>query len=289
MMARSPRRSSVSGCPALSPDALRVDAAAVRSAGHTRRRPRVGVRHDGFQAVVPPAGRRLARAVDLRPGTGRPGRRAFGPAAHCSSRAFSVGNSASEHSSTASPSSPPASTCSSRRGRSTKESPRPSTPSPVSIDEATTRAAALLRSFLERYMDEHPNPTLQLTGGQDSRLVLSAIPRARRKGLRVMTMGVPGTADVDIAASLAARYGMEHTVHGLDGLAGLSPAESFDSSVRCCRSARLHGRPDRQGRHAVGGGALRAGSAAVRARRRDRPRLLLHRRDTRHAGDALQD
>ncbi len=108
---------------------------------------------------------------------------------------------------------------------------------PVSIDEATTRAAALLRSLLERYMDEHPNPTLQLTGGQDSRLVLSAIPRACRKGLRVMTMGAPGTADVDIAASLAARYGMEHTVHGLDGLAGLSPAESFDRA--CDAAARL--------------------------------------------------
>ena len=52
-----------------------------------------------------------------------------------------------------------------------------------------------------------------------------------------MTMGAPGTADVDIAASLAARYGMEHTVHGLDGLAGLSPAESFDRA--CDAAARL--------------------------------------------------
>ena len=49
-----------------------------------------------------------------------------------------------------------------------------------------------------------------------------------------MTMGVPGTADVDTAASLAARCGMEHTVHGLDGLDLLSPADSF---ARACEAA----------------------------------------------------
>jgi asparagine synthase (glutamine-hydrolysing) len=105
---------------------------------------------------------------------------------------------------------------------------------PVSLDEATNRAAGVLRSFLERYLDENPDPTLQLTGGQDSRLVLSAIPAARRKGLKVMTMGLPGTADVDTAASLAARCGMQHTVHGLDGLDLLSPADSF---ARACEAA----------------------------------------------------
>ena len=65
-------------------------------------------------------------------------------------------------------------------------------------------------------------------------------------------MGVPGSADVDIAASLAARCGMEHTVHGLDGLDRLSPADSFAGCVRGRGPTRLHGGPDRQGRHAVG-------------------------------------
>lgn len=101
-------------------------------------------------------------------------------------------------------------------------------PEPIRLEDAVNRAAAILRELLERYLDENPDPTLQLTGGQDSRLILSAIPPRRRQGLKVMTLGVPGTGDAELAADLARRYGMHHTVRTLDGLGALAPREAFD-------------------------------------------------------------
>lgn len=105
----------------------------------------------------------------------------------------------------------------------------------VSLERAVDQAAGILRSLLSDYLDENPDPTLQLTGGQDSRIILSAIPQLRRKGLKTMTLAVPGSPDADVAAQLSARYGMRHTVRTLDGLAQLSPAESFQ---RVCDAAR---------------------------------------------------
>lgn len=97
----------------------------------------------------------------------------------------------------------------------------------LSLDEAVTKCAALLRTSLEALLDDHPNAVLQLTGGQDSRLLLSAIPVARRRGLRAMTLEVPGAGDIALARALAERYGLRHEVHGLASLEGLSPAEAW--------------------------------------------------------------
>ena len=99
---------------------------------------------------------------------------------------------------------------------------------PLSLDQAVSMAAALLRTSLNALLDDHPDAVLQLTGGQDSRLLLSAIPIARRRGLRAMTLGVPGSGDVAVATQLAARYGVRHEVHGLAGLDGLSAADAWD-------------------------------------------------------------
>lgn len=96
------------------------------------------------------------------------------------------------------------------------------------LDEAVRRAAVLLREFLARYLDENADPVLQLTGGQDSRLLLSAIPIARRRGLKVMTVGGTGNADVDLAAGLSKRYGMHHIVKSLAGLTSLTPGECYE-------------------------------------------------------------
>lgn len=101
-------------------------------------------------------------------------------------------------------------------------------PGSVSLSDGVAAAAALLREFLERYLDEVPDPTLQLTGGQDSRLLLSAIPQARRKGLKVLTLDTPGSRDAEVAAALAARYGLVHTVKRIGGAAALPAAEWFE-------------------------------------------------------------
>ena len=122
-------------------------------------------------------------------------------------------------------------------GRLDREQPPPIRLDPITLDQAVREASALLREFLARYLDENPDPTLQLTGGQDSRILLSAIPRSRRNGLKVMTLGAPGTPDADMAARLSARFGMRHTVRSVGGLADVSPADSF--AMACAAASRL--------------------------------------------------
>lgn len=106
---------------------------------------------------------------------------------------------------------------------------------PMPIDHAVRVAAAFLRTYLGAYLDDHPDAGLQLTGGQDSRLLLSAIPPARRRGLRVVTLGVPGDPDVDIAAALARRHGMRHEVFSLAGLEDLDPAAAHELCLEAAR------------------------------------------------------
>lgn len=105
--------------------------------------------------------------------------------------------------------------------------PAPKSREPVERRTAVLRAAALLRTSLAAVLDEYPRAVLQLTGGMDSRLLLSAIPPSRRRGLRAMTLDVPGKGDVAIARSLAQRDGLEHDVRGLADVAQTSPAEAW--------------------------------------------------------------
>ena len=112
----------------------------------------------------------------------------------------------------------------------------------LSLDEAVPAAASLLRASLNSLLDDHPDAVLQLTGGQDSRLLLSAIPPARRRGLRAMTLGVPGSGDVTVAAQLAERYGLRHDVHGLADLDELSAAEAWRRALQA--AIRLDGMSD---------------------------------------------
>lgn len=122
-------------------------------------------------------------------------------------------------------------------GRIEVETVFPAPSVPISMEEGITAGAAALRDFMEQFLDENHDPLLQLTGGQDSRLVLSAVPPARRRALHAMTLEVPGSDDARIAGQIAARYGMRHTVVPLTGLSALSPAESFGLA---CRAASEH-------------------------------------------------
>lgn len=107
--------------------------------------------------------------------------------------------------------------------------------SPIALGEAVDEAAALLTLSLEALLDDHPDAVLQLTGGQDSRILLSAIPPARRKGLRAMTLGVAGDGDVEIASRLAGQCGLRHEVRGLGDVEHLDAEESWE----LCKSAAL--------------------------------------------------
>lgn len=105
----------------------------------------------------------------------------------------------------------------------------------IELDRAVRAAAELLRTHLTAYVEDHPDAGLQLTGGQDSRLLLSAVPEAQRRGLRVVTLGVSGDPDVDIAAALAARYGMRHEILSLSGLEDLDPAAAYELCLDAAR------------------------------------------------------
>lgn len=101
-------------------------------------------------------------------------------------------------------------------------------PAPLSPAEAVAQAAELLRTSLRAVLDEYPDAVLQLTGGMDSRLLLSAIPPARRRGLRAMTLDVPGRGDTAIARMISERYGIVHDVRGLTDVSRVDPAEAWE-------------------------------------------------------------
>ncbi|MET4637669.1 hypothetical protein [Mycetocola sp. 2940] len=122
------------------------------------------------------------------------------------------------------------------------ERPAPSQDPALTLEEAVPLAAALLRTSLNALLDDHPGAVLQLTGGQDSRLLLSAIPAARRRGLSAMTLGVPGSGDVTVARQLAERYGLRHEVHGLATLEDLGDSDAWDLSREA--AMRLDGMSD---------------------------------------------
>lgn len=127
-------------------------------------------------------------------------------------------------------------------GRMTVQSgPRPQL-TRLELDEAVQAAADVLRTYLTAYVGDHPDATLQLTGGQDSRILLSAIPEDLRHGLKAITLRVPGSADAEIAADIAGRSRLRHHVEELESLAAMDPAEAL---VLCTdASQRLEGMAD---------------------------------------------
>lgn len=121
--------------------------------------------------------------------------------------------------------------------------PPEGTVAPVVDSPATVaRAAGLIRDFVCAYLDDHPDTLLQLTGGLDSRILLAAIPPARRQHVTALTLHDPESDDLRIAADLTARDDMQHRIIDLAGLDALSPAEAY----AWCRSAaeRVDGMAD---------------------------------------------
>jgi asparagine synthase (glutamine-hydrolysing) len=127
-------------------------------------------------------------------------------------------------------------------GRLSLEGGRGGHPPHLELDEAVEAAARMLRTYLTAYVSDHPDATLQLTGGQDSRILLSAIPQELRNGLTAITLKVPGSPDADIAANIASRSGLRHHVEELESLEAMSPAEAFSLCVEA--SERLEGMAD---------------------------------------------
>lgn len=100
-------------------------------------------------------------------------------------------------------------------------------PGAMSMAAGVEAAAEVLQTLMEEYLDDTDGPTLQLSGGLESRLLLSAIPRRRRKDVKTMTLNTPQSLDARVAGELAGRYGMFHLVVDMTGLAAPTPADWF--------------------------------------------------------------
>lgn len=100
-------------------------------------------------------------------------------------------------------------------------------PGSTSLGEAVDHAGAVLRQTMAQYLDDAADPLLQLTGGMDSRLVLSSTRADRRHCLRAVTLDVPGSADTAVARAVARRCGVQHRALSLDGLGSVTAAEWF--------------------------------------------------------------
>lgn len=102
------------------------------------------------------------------------------------------------------------------------------TPNPV---DAVAEMADILKGWQSIYLEQHPDTVLQLTGGWDSRLLLSATAQDRRRTLQAMTLGADTSIDVVIARKLAQLTGLPHRVYGTDSFIPPSPREAYELGI----------------------------------------------------------
>ena len=103
-------------------------------------------------------------------------------------------------------------------------------------DEAVERIAAILREIHGTYLSDHPGTVLQLTGGQDSRILLCSVPPELRGSLRAMTLGTDGAADVRVAQRLSQLLGIDHHVHWLDRQPPIDVSTAYQLAVEAARA-----------------------------------------------------
>lgn len=114
---------------------------------------------------------------------------------------------------------------------------------PVTLRDAVPASAGLLRDQLTRLLDNDGDGVdLQLTGGQDSRILLSAVPRPLRPRLTALTIQVAGSEDSTIAAQLARSSGSAHLVEGIEPADSRPPAQIHAACLAA--SIRLDGMAD---------------------------------------------
>jgi asparagine synthase (glutamine-hydrolysing) len=98
--------------------------------------------------------------------------------------------------------------------------------------EIVEEMARILREFHTAYLADHPGTVLQLTGGQDSRLLLCAVPPPLRAGLPALTLDTHGGGEHRIAARLSEMCGLKHHVHWLDEQPPIEPRTAHHLAVQ---------------------------------------------------------
>ncbi|WP_433057131.1 hypothetical protein [Dactylosporangium sp. CS-033363] len=99
------------------------------------------------------------------------------------------------------------------------------------IPTAVGEMAELLEDFQTAYLNDHPTTVLQLTGGQDTRVLLCAVPAKLRPGLRALTVDVHGGSDARHAAKLSELCGLDHQIYWMDDQDPITPAHAYALSL----------------------------------------------------------
>jgi asparagine synthase (glutamine-hydrolysing) len=111
------------------------------------------------------------------------------------------------------------------------------------LDDAVEEMAAILINLQASYLNDHPDTVLQLTGGWDSRVLLTAISENQRTGLRALTLGVGTDPDVLIARQLAQLCGIRHEVYGLEAYTAPTPSQAHKLSLNAARVLEYQANP----------------------------------------------
>lgn len=82
----------------------------------------------------------------------------------------------------------------------------------ASTEEAVAEGSRIVRDLLEGYVEAYPSPTIELSGGLDSRLVLAGLPPDSRTGCSAITIGEADSPDIRIARVLARKFQLDHRV-----------------------------------------------------------------------------
>ena len=111
------------------------------------------------------------------------------------------------------------------------------------MDEAVEQGRQALAESVLACLDAHPDPSMELSGGLDSRGVLAAVPAARRSALRAVTLGEPGAPDVVIAQRIARQIGIDHQIVDISAMRDMDPSELLASAHEASRRVDFTGDP----------------------------------------------
>jgi asparagine synthase (glutamine-hydrolysing) len=103
------------------------------------------------------------------------------------------------------------------------------------IPSLVRAGAQAVTGAVDSALASYPDAALELSGGLDSRMVLAGIPAHLRAGRRAFTLGLPESADWEIATEIARAQGLDHCLIDVSEL----PAQDPESAAALVRSAAL--------------------------------------------------
>ena len=98
----------------------------------------------------------------------------------------------------------------------------------------------VLRESVQAHVDAYPECDIELSGGIDSRLMLSAISKPRRRQHTAVTLGSKDSPDVKIAAQIAESSGMRHKIVDINAECNNASPEQLLEKLRIASLRHEH-------------------------------------------------